>query len=204
MKLIRKTLILIIFLVISVTSMVTGVFAWFTGDKYAKIEPVTAQVMTDLVLDISIDQSEIFLGDRVRDLVYITDEDFNTVGFDFYGYASLLAVNIQNSTETDMAARVGLSAQAAPEFGNFAGVNGAFKFLVVANPSDVLPVMWTLQQSPNLFAAMSQYNGIGVTIPAMQTATVYVYIWGYYDGLPLEQKDIYHAIIYRMRMTLFS
>jgi len=189
---------------ISVASMVTGVFAWFIGSPGGFVETISGDLETDMTIDIQIDQSEIFLGDRVRDLVYITDEDFQTVGFDFYGYGAILAVNLQNSGDQAMNAKLGLYAQSAPDYGIYAGVNSGFKYLVVDSPFSVTPLMWGFQQTSNMFDAMNAHNANGVLVPANSSSTAYIIIWGYYDGLPSEQKDIYHAVVYRMRMTLFG
>jgi len=184
--------------------MATGVFAWFVTSDGAKVGEFTGGMRSDMTLDIQIDQSEIFLGDRVRDLVYITEADFHTVGFDFYGLGSILELNLENTGSNPMQAKVGLNANAAPEYGIYAGVNGAFKYLIIDNPLSVTAKMWELQQSSNMFAAMQAHNAIGVTIPANTTKAVYVIIWGYYDGLPLAQKNIYHSIVYRMTINLIA
>ena len=52
------------------------------------------------------ENDEIFLGDRVRNLVYLTTEDFNYKVNDFYGYSSLLHFDIQNNSDTKTTACV--------------------------------------------------------------------------------------------------
>ena len=74
----------------------------------------------------------------------------------------------------------------------------------VDNPFNVTPLMWGFQQTSNMYEAMNAHNANGVFVPANSSSTAYIIIWGYYDGLPSEQKDIYHAVVYRMRMTLFG
>jgi hypothetical protein len=203
MKGLRKVLILIFFLLISVTSMVTGVFAWFIGGEGASVESLGTKVISDVVLDIHIDQSDIFLGDRVRDLVYITDDEFHTSEYDFYGYAAILEVEIQNSSDEAAKARLTLKAQDALEYGIYAGVDEGFMYLVVSNPLNVNGIMWQFQLTPgSIFTQMKAYNNEGITIPAQSITTVYIMIWGYYDGLPEYQLDIYHAVVYRMTMGI--
>src|SRR5690606_23773649 len=150
----------------------------------AKIQPIGGELESEMTIDIQIDQSEIFLGDRVRDLVYVTDEDFHTVGFDFYGYGAILELDLQNSGSEAMNARVALAAQDAPDYGIYAGVNAGFKYLLVDDPANVTSLMFSFQQSSDVFAAMNFHNSIGVTIPANTIVKTYVFIWGYYDGLP--------------------
>src|SRR5690554_2830149 len=133
MKSLRRLIILIIFLLVSVASMATGVFAWFIDyGNSASIDPFGANTMGDHdVLEIDAENEGIFLGDRIRDLVYLDTDEFNTPGLDFYGYASVLELVLSNPNDTAATARVQLNVVAAPEFGALAGSQAGLKYLII-------------------------------------------------------------------------
>lgn len=193
-------------LIIALSSLVTGVFAWFTDTgRSAEIDDFGSSVISDqLTLEIETDVEEIYLGDRLRDLVYVMHTDYVKEGFDFYGYASILPIVIKNPHETTVQATVSLNVQNAPEFGNLAGRQEAIKYLVVENPqpNNLAQLMFGFQQTSNVFTAMQAYNQTGYTIAPDDSKQVYVFIWGYYEGLTTAQKDLYHALIYRVKVSV--
>lgn len=211
MKSLRRSVILIIFLLVSVASMATGVFAWFIdyGNR-ASVGPISGETISnnDILVINAAENDEIFLGDRVRNLVYLTTEDFNYKVNDFYGYSSLLHFDIQNNSDTKTTAVLSINAVAAPEFGDYAGTNSSLKYLILTNhptlsqSAYLTQRMNTFQESGNIFNAMNAHNQIGVTIPAGETVNVHIYVWGYYDGLPEAQKAIYHALVYRVKVMV--
>ncbi len=208
MKLIRKTLILIIFLLVSVATMVTGVFAWFSGN-YAKVEGFGGSVISqNEVLEVNSDMDTIFLGDRVRDLVYLNDADFNVTGFDFYGYASLIRLEVTNPGLNNATVKVNINVMASPEFGVLSGTLSGLKYLALPDHATLTQSaylaerMLNFQNGSNVFQKMTQHNQTGFVVPAGETRFVNVYIWGYYDGLTVEQKAVYHALVYRVKVMI--
>lgn len=199
----KKIFLLSIFIIVAFSSIVTGVFAWFANsDDRGKVQHFDPLVRPNVELQIEANQDEIFLGDKLRDLVYITDTDFNTTGFDFYGYASFFEIIVTNPTSEDTVTRISLSVQGAPEFGDLAGIQSGLKYLVIADPSDTQSLMFQFQSTSNVYNAMQAYNGQGIEVPANTTMSVYIAIWGFYDGLTTAQKEIYHAIIYRVKFII--
>lgn len=200
---IKKLFLLTIFILVATSTIVTGVFAWFAGiDDIAHVKPFNSQVRPEVELSIETNTEEIFLGDRLRDLVYISDTNFNTLGFDFYGYASFFEVRLNNPTNNPALTRISLQVQGASEFGSLAGTQAGLKYLVLADKNNLSSVMYSLQTTSDVYAAMSAYNSQGVTIPANSTETVYVAVWGFFDGLTNTQKEVYHALIYRVKFVI--
>lgn len=210
MKSLRRLTILIIFLLVSVATMATGVFAWFIDyGNGASVQEFGSQTVQDRdFLEINAEKDGIFLGDRIRDLIYLTTDDFNFRVSDFYGYASMLEFDIINNNEHDSTATVYLNVMAAPEFQQYAGTQSGLKYLVLTDHPTLtqsqylIQQMNAFQQSGNIFSAMTAHNSTSIEIPSGQTKTVYVYIWGYYDGLTEAQKLIYHALVYRVKVMV--
>lgn len=208
MKLIRKSLILIIFLLVSVATMVTGVFAWFSGG-YAKVEDFGGSVISqNEVLEVNSDMDAIFLGDRVRDLVYLNDSDFDESGFDFYGYASLVRLEVTNPGVSTATVKVNINVMASPEFGVLSGTLSGLKYVALPDHATLTQSaylaerMLNFQNGSDVFQKMTQNNQTGFTIPPGETRFVNVYIWGYYDGLTEAQKAVFHALVYRVKVMI--
>lgn len=208
MKLIRKSLILIIFLLVSVATMVTGVFAWFSGG-YAKVEDFGGSVISqNEVLEVNSDMDAIFLGDRVRDLVYLNDSDFDETGFDFYGYASLVRLEVTNPGVNTATVKVNINVMASPEFGVLSGTLSGLKYVALPDHATLTQSaylaerMLNFQNGSDVFQKMTQNNQTGFTIPPGETHFVNVYIWGYYDGLTEAQKAVFHALVYRVKVMI--
>ncbi|HEY8405916.1 MAG TPA: hypothetical protein VIK67_03485 [Acholeplasma sp.] len=200
---IKKLFLLTIFILVAISTIVTGVFAWFYGiDDAARVKTFDASVRPEVELSIETNTDEIFLGDRLRDLVYITDANFHTLGFDFYGYASFFEVRLNNPTNSDALTRISLQVQASPEFGALSGSQAGLKYLVLNDKNDLSSTMYSLQTTSDVYAAMSVYNSQGVLIPANSTTTVYVAVWGFFDGLTSAQQQVYHALVYRVKFVI--
>ncbi len=210
MKSLRRLTILIIFLLVSVATMATGVFAWFIDyGNGASVDSFSAQTLDDQsVLEIDAEHEGIFLGDRIRDLTYLQNDEFDIIGFDFYGHASVLEFVISNPSPNPATARVRLNVVAAPEFGIYAGSQAGLKYLVLeeqdsmSQPNYLANRFAVFQYAGNVFSAMDSHNSNGFTIPGESTKRVYIYIWGAYDGLTQAQKDVYHALVYRVKVLV--
>ncbi len=199
----KKIFLLSIFIIVAFSSIVTGVFAWFAAsDGNARLEDFAPNVKPNVELEIDMEEDTIYTGDHIKDLVYITDADFHTVGFDFYGYAAFYEIRLSNSTNTASLARVSIQIQYASEYGLLSGSQAGIKYLVVEEKNQTQGAMFQLQSMSNLFDAMTVYNAQGITVPANSSKSIYVAVWGYYDGLTQYQKDNFHSIIYRVRLTL--
>ena len=126
MKSLRRTIILIIFLLVSVASMATGVFAWFIDyGNAAHVGEFNQTVQSDNdIVQVNPNEQEIFLGDTIRDLVHLNDYEFNIPGFDFYGHSSVIKMSITNPNPDPnhvATVRLSLRAIAAPEFQQYDG-----------------------------------------------------------------------------------
>lgn len=210
MKSLRRTIILIIFLLVSVASMATGVFAWFIDyGNGASVDPFGGTVIgNEDVLEIDAETEGIFLGDRVRDLVYLNDSEFDIPSFNFYGYASVLELVITNPSLNTINVNLQLNVVAAPEFGIYAGSQAGIKYLVLeTNDSMTQPTYMAerfayFQSTGNVYSAMSAHNFGGFSLAGETSKRVYIYMWGAYDGLTTAQKDVYHALVYRVKVMV--
>jgi len=199
----KKIFLLSIFIIVAFSSIVTGVFAWFTlNDESASVNPFNSAVKPNVELEIDSEEDTIYTGDHIDDLVYITNTDFQTVGFDFYGYATFYEVALSNPTDFATIARVSLQVHYAAEYGLLSGGQAGIKYLVLEDPNMTQGIMFQLQSMSNIYDAMTAYNAQGIEIAANSSTTIYIAIWGYYDGLTQYQKDNFHSIIYRVRIAL--
>ncbi len=210
MKALRRFIILIIFVLISVTTMVTGVFAWFIDyGNMGSVDPFGSTIISNNeVLQVNAESEEIFLGDRIRDLVYLTDVEFNTPGLDFYGFASVIRLNVENPGLLSANVKLQLNVVAAPEFGSLAGSQPGIKYLVLDENPNMSQITYLtermsyFQSTNNVFTAIGNHNAQGINIPAQSDKDIYVYIWGSYDGLTPDQKLVYHSLIYRVKVMI--
>lgn len=199
----KKIFLLSIFIIVAFSSIVTGVFAWFVGsDESALVNPLTSNVKPGVELEIDTEEDTIYTGDHIDDLVYITNTDFQTVSFDFYGYATFYEVVLTNPTDFATNARVSLQVHYAAEYGLLSGSQAGIKYLVLEDQSMTQGIMYQLQSMSNVYDAMTAYNAQGIEVDANSSTTIYIAIWGYYDGLTQYQKDNFHSIIYRVRIAL--
>lgn len=210
MKSLRRSVILIIFLLVSVASMATGVFAWFIdyGNR-ANVDYFEGSLMgNEDVLEVDAETEGIFLGDRIRDLVYLNDSDFNDTSFNFYGYASVLEIIITNPGLTSVNVNLQLNVVAAPEFGVYAGNQAGLKYLVLEEHPTLTQSVYManrfqyFQSTGSVFTAMNQHNLAGFSLQGESSIRVYIYVWGAYDGLTTAQKSVYHALVYRVKVMV--
>jgi len=209
MKSLRRSIILIIFLLVSVATMATGVFAWFIGGEGMRIENFSGQTIgNDGVLEIDAENTGIFLGDRVRDLVYLVDSEYAISEFDFYGFAAPIELVLINPSDSAITVRPSVNVIAAPEFGVYAGNQNGLRYLVLEQRTDINQRQYmanrfeTFQASGNVFSAMNAHNNAGFSIPGNSSLRFYIYLWGNYDGLSTAQKEVYHALVYRVQVMV--
>ena len=209
MKSLRRSIILIIFLLVSVATMATGVFAWFIGGDGSRIEDFSGNTIgNNDVLEIDAENEGIFLGDRVRDLVYLQDAEYQVPDYDFYGFAAAIELVIINPSESPVTVRLSINVVAAPEFGVYAGSQSGLRYLVLEQRNDLTQRQYmtsrfeTFQASGNVFSAMSSHNNAGYSIPGNSSKRFYIYLWGNYDGLTTAQKEVYHALVYRVQVMV--
>ncbi|WP_025725353.1 hypothetical protein [Acholeplasma granularum] len=212
MKSLRRIIILIIFLLVSVATMATGVFAWFIDyGTSTKVDSFTSDVMNgNQILEIG-GTEDIFLGDRVKDLIYLKNSDFSITGYDFYGFSSMIQVEVKNPSLDPLNianARLQLTTVAAPQFGIYDGFGGNLIYIVLdihdtMSQSDYLASKISdFQSTGNVFNAISAHNNKTYAINGGDTKTFNVYIWGSYDSLSPAQKNIFHALVYRVKILV--
>lgn len=210
MKSLRRSFILIIFLFVSVATMATGVFAWFIdfGNSASIDDFGGAVVGNDDVLEIDAENEGIFLGDRIRDLVYLEDAEFSIADYDFYGFAAVLELVIINPSEFAVSVRPSVVVIAAPEFGVYAGNQAGLRYLVLEQRNDLTQRQYmasrfeTFQASGNVFSAMASHNNAGYSLPGNSSKRFYIYLWGSFDGLTTAQENVYHALVYRVQVIV--
>lgn len=209
MKSLRRSIILIIFLLVSVATMATGVFAWFIGGDGARVGDFGGSAIGDNdVLEIDAENEGIFLGDRVRDLVYLLDSEYAITDYDFYGFAAAIELVIINPSDSNVTVRPSVVVVAAPEFGVYAGNQAGLRYLVLEQRNDLTQRQYmasrfaTFQASGNVFSAMNAHNNAGYSLPGNSSKRFFIYLWGNYDGLTTAQKEVYHALVYRVQVMV--
>src|SRR5690606_10878781 len=127
---------------------------------------------------------------------------------DFYGFASVIRLNVENPGLLSANVKLQLNVVAAPEFGSLAGSQPGIKYRVLDENSNRSQVTYLterisyFQSSANVFTAIGKHNAQGLNIPAQSDKDIYVYIWGSYDGLTPDQKLVYHSLIYRVKVMI--
>lgn len=213
MKSLRRTIILIIFLLVSVASMATGVFAWFVDyGNGASVGEFGGQLIGgDGNLEIDVENNEIYQGERIEDLIYLKDEEFNVPNFDYYGYASVMKITLTNPNEdplSSVTARPQLYTVAAPEYLIYDGFNVGLIYVILdehptMTQSEYLSFkMQQFQGTPSILDAINSHNSQSYSIAgANGLKTFYIYVWGSYDNLSETQKNYYHALVYRIKVA---
>lgn len=194
-------------------SMSVSVFAWYTyahydgssnglGGKTPELQPIPVGDR-ELI--------DIFEGQDLEYLTYITKGDFNTNADYLLGYASVAKITLENTNPQDVHVNLQLQNIVVPEYGYLSGSVNSLKYLVLEE-GQVLNDVYQLVQNTNnnntFYDNIRTYNiakKISMSAGSVENPfhkDVYVYIWGDFTGLSEAQKPYMQSVAYRIKLAL--
>ena len=201
----KKLISLFLTLTIVFLSMTISVFAWFSTQNQSSAHGLNGQIESPgLILDLEIENSEIYVGDMVRDLTYLSTSEYTTLFSSLSKYGSFLKITVLNKTLQSQG-KINISTYTND---HLSGPINGFKYMAFTSMTGLIELILANENKTDLDVnqLFIQNNNQTFTFPTgtpenPSSTDIYIFFWGNYDGLSNSQKAIYHSLIYYLAIS---
>ncbi len=202
----------IISFLLTTLTLAVSVFAWVTySHNVGSTKGFSGSAMEGAItIEGDREKVDLFLGSSLTDLTYLSIGDFEQSANYLKGLASIVKITVSNHNDVDVYLNLRLRTIPAAEYGELSGQVSSLKYFIIENPANFNSFHNEIKNlSSNTFYnninIYNTNNKIKMNAASGSTPTekdLYIYVWGDFDKLTINQKTHLQFIAYRLSLSI--